>query len=310
MIKKWVKSFPLIKRYFEYKVLASKLLITQHQLDLAIELIESQYMDKLKKKKNKRLKDSSCSHSHSQLPVILSLTSYSTRIDTVYLTILSLLTQTHRADRVILWLSELDFSLDILPKKLKSLQNYGLTIAFCPDIRSYKKLIPTIKLYPDNIIITFDDDVIYPENQVHRLLETYKNNKNSVVCHRAHKLLKNNRGELRPYKQWEFDVREKKPAFDIVPIGIGGVLYPPGCFWQEVINEAAFMKLCPDADDLWFKAMTLKNGYMSKVVDEPVEYRDYLQIPSTRNNSLWQSNVTNNDRQLKAILTAYPELIF
>ncbi len=45
----------------------------------------------------------------------------------------------------------------------------GLTIDWCEDIKSYKKLIPTLKKYPDAIIVTADDDLIYDNKWLEQL---------------------------------------------------------------------------------------------------------------------------------------------
>ncbi|WDE13275.1 glycosyltransferase [Thalassomonas haliotis] len=242
--------------------------------------------------------------------VTVSLTSYGRRVETVHLTLLSLLQQTYRADRLILWLAEDEFTLETLPRPLLALLECGVEIIFCPDLRSYKKLIPALARYPEDIIITFDDDIIYPQDQVERLIKAHEQDPGVVVCHRGHKALKTEDGSLLPYTDWHFDLPESQAQADVFPIGIGGVLYPVNSLHPEVMKESVFMTLCPNADDLWFKAMALKNGTLAKVLEDPMPYLDYLQIPDSQELSLWQSNSINNDVQLQAILTAYPELNF
>lgn len=53
--------------------------------------------------------------------IVVSLTSYPARIDTVWLTIETLLRQSMKPDELILWLADEQFpSKDLLPKKLIS----------------------------------------------------------------------------------------------------------------------------------------------------------------------------------------------
>lgn len=40
---------------------------------------------------------------------------------------------------------------------------------------SYKKIIPSLKEYPENIIFTCDDDIFYPKGWLKDLYEDYKN---------------------------------------------------------------------------------------------------------------------------------------
>lgn len=68
--------------------------------------------------------------------------------------------QTRKANRIILWLSENEQNKE-LPMALQLQQARGLEVRYCKDIRSYTKLIPTLKLCPEAIIITVDDDCLY-----------------------------------------------------------------------------------------------------------------------------------------------------
>ena len=99
--------------------------------------------------------------------VIISLTSYGRRVrKTLPLTITSLLKQTYKPDMVLLWL-DYSWQNKDLPSRLKKLIDYGLTIKYCEDIKSYKKLIPTLLEYPNEVIITTDDDVfLYDLNEM------------------------------------------------------------------------------------------------------------------------------------------------
>jgi hypothetical protein len=70
--------------------------------------------------------------------LIVSLTSYPRRFPILDFAIRSLLNQTVRPDRVILWLAEDDVT--YLPSAVRRLA--GLEIRTCRDLRSFKKLVP------------------------------------------------------------------------------------------------------------------------------------------------------------------------
>jgi hypothetical protein len=114
--------------------------------------------------------------------VIISLTTYSKRIYDVYLAIETLMHQTMKPNKIILWLAEDEFTLDNIPQTLKNLQKRGLTIEFCKDLKSYKKLVPALKKYPEDIIITVDDDALYQHDLVENLVNAYKDNPNLRNC--------------------------------------------------------------------------------------------------------------------------------
>jgi len=61
-----------------------------------------------------------------ETPLIVSLTTFSGRIQIVHKTIESLLNQTVKADRILLWLSEEEFNLDDIPEILKLQEKRGL----------------------------------------------------------------------------------------------------------------------------------------------------------------------------------------
>lgn len=258
--------------------------------------------------------------SQADAPIVVSLTTYGKRIYDVHLTIESIFQQTVHPNKLILWLDKAEFNEDNIPNILKKQRERGLTIAFCSNLKSYKKLIPTLKKHPDSVIITIDDDTIYPFDLLERLLKAYVVDKHSVYFTRGCKIKMDKRGNVLPYRQWDRlgndesqdewpiakELREGTPL--ALPTGVGGVLYPPNCFHEDVMREDLFMSLCPNADDLWFKAMTYKNNVLSKLIYMEKSFsRMFLTIPNSQEISLAISNLknSNNDPQLMKILEHY-----
>ena len=66
-----------------------------------------------------------------------------------------------------------------LPQPLLKMQKYGLETKWCNDIRSYKKLILTLKLFP-NAIIIMADDVYYRCCRGKKLYDEYSKHLNIV----------------------------------------------------------------------------------------------------------------------------------
>ena len=303
-VKQIVKKLPLISPWLKFRNNERTLLYTQQQLSLAVTGMENLALQALASETSSEADFNELSSNN----IIVSLTSYGSRIESVHLTLLTLLKQSIKPAKVILWLAEDEFTLELLPKKLLALRQYGLEIAFCPDIRSYKKLIPALTQFPHATHVTFDDDILYPYRQLEQLLATHQQYPDCVICHRAHSITRDSKGKLLPYQQWLYDSKETEPSNTLMPVGIGGVLYPQGSLNTEVLNQHAFMKHSPQADDLWFKAMAVKNHTLTKLVDKPMHYEDYLHIPDSQVNALWHSNKNRNNQQLKAILAAYPEI--
>ncbi len=117
--------------------------------------------------------------------------------------------------------------------------------------------------------------------------------------------LQNVKNVLIPYKKWKISSRAHHYSFLNFATGVGGILYPPRCLDEEVLNEKAFMTLCPSADDIWFKAMALKKGTKCSTlnVHNPV----YIENSKLQSIALYNVNVhkDKNDEQLKKVFDRY-----
>ena len=175
--------------------------------------------------------------------IIVSLTSIPERINSLYLVISSILEQTIKADVIILWLDEDNFSIDNIPKELKKLTSRGLSIKFCRNIRSYKKLIYTLKEYPNDIIITCDDDVIMPLNWLESLYHSYLSDPECVHCIWGTEITCTGN----KINDWEnFNTIDssspvmKNPSINLIGVGVGGIVYRKSFFSEEVFNESVW----------------------------------------------------------------------
>lgn len=244
--------------------------------------------------------------------VVISLTSVPWRFEKLHVVLMSLLWQTERADRVVLWLSEYNLKgervleADKLPKNLKRMQRKGIEIEFVDDIRSYRKLIPTLERFPDAIIVTADDDTLYPSNWLERLLEGHKSHPEDVVCYRGTRMLIE-KDSIAPYAQWPEYTSCDKPSYLLFAQGGEGALYPPGALHPEVHNREVFMEISPTADDVWFKAMVLYNDVRHVKLSE--KHQDFQRVHGTQVGGQTLHHVNNvlgqNDQQVAAVFSRY-----
>jgi len=199
-------------------------------------------------------------------PLVVSLTSYPKRIQEISTTIESLLMQKMKPNKLILWLAYDQFpnKENDLPENIIRLKKYGLEIKWCEDFRSYKKLIPTLKMFPDAVIITTDDDMYYHRQMVSRLYEAYRKDPKHIHCHRATKYIWT--GEHFKTVSGGYDTYSY-PSFKHKLTGCSGVLYPPNSLYQDVCKDELFMKLAPTNDDLWFWLMGVLNDTKINVVN-------------------------------------------
>ena len=194
-------------------------------------------------------------------PVIVSLTTIPERLGKVHIAVECLLGQTQQPDKLVLWLPE-GLKNKVLPLPLRNQTGRGLEIQFVEDIGPQTKAIYALKHFADWRVVTADDDVLYPRDWLRDLAAAHEREPDCVICHRAHRMVvdKNN-GSLRPYTQWDLLAQgQAAPSMLLFPTGVGGVLYPPGTLNPEVFNQTVFRQICPTADDVWFKAMSLLQG--------------------------------------------------
>lgn len=239
--------------------------------------------------------------------IIISLTSYPARINTVWMTIETLLRQKKvKPKKVILWLASNQFPNKKIPKKLQNQTKRGLEIKYCDDLKPHKKYYYTFKSYPKNLVVTVDDDVFYNEDFLEQLYKGHIKYPNAVVCNWAHKMTFN-KNKLEKYNNWDMYTNEL--SLLTVPIGCCGVLYNPKFFDEELYDIEKIKKLCFYTDDLWLKFMELKNSVPAVNVNESnIIY--FCNIRSSFS-GLYKKNTAignRNDQNLIKLLEEYPNI--
>ena len=247
--------------------------------------------------------------------LIVSLTSFPQRMYDIHYCLYSLLKQTLKPDMIILWLAEEQFpnkEKDI-PQEVLSLQKFGLTIKWCKNLYSYKKLIPALIEYPDDIIVTTDDDVFYEKDCIEKLYKSYLETPGVISCHRCHRIKTGKNGEILSYKKWTKKISGESVSFKNFFTGAGAVLYPPHSLYKDVKNIELFTKLAPHADDIWFWAMAVLNNTQIKVVKNNIKTNTYINPERERGLTgeltLFASNKKGgNDIQMANVISYYPQI--
>ena len=231
--------------------------------------------------------------------VIVSLTSFPARISNVWITIATLLNQDYDNMKVILWLSGEEFpSKENLPAKLLALQQKGLDIQIVPDnLKPHKKYFYAMRKYPNNTLITVDDDILYRSDLISSLVKAHEKFPGCVICNRGVNI-----GED-AYVSWKHtDGKQASvPSHRIMPTGIGGVLYPPGCYDNKhIFNIDVIKRTCLNGDDLWLNFMTRSIG--TKVVLTGFK-TGLVTLLTSQSSALCNNNVgqNKNDVQIAAI---------
>lgn len=240
--------------------------------------------------------------------IVVSLTTYPARISTVWITIASLLAQTMKPCKVILWLAEEQFPDHKIPLSLEKMKQRGLEIRFCGDLKPHKKYYYAIQEYFDYYVITADDDIFYPENHIEQLWKEYEKYPDSIICHWSHLIAFDVSGKFLPYEEWR-DNGAESPAYATLAVGCGGVLYPPGSLPMETFDRQRIVEYTLYTDDLWLKCMEILWG--KKTVNCNRTALIYFNNITTMKSGLWTHNTgqsRNNDIVWKQLMELYPEV--
>lgn len=276
--------------------------------DVDYELIRS-VADVRKKIKPEVIAPKEVSHVDTQL--IVSLTSFPARIAFVVPTIKSLLNQSLSPSKIIMWLAREEFpnGKEMLPSDLLELENEMFEIKWCENLRSYKKLVPTLREYPNSIIATADDDLIYEREWLEKLYVTHKKYPTDIICHRITKIIKDQNGKWANIPGgWDY---YSGGCYLNKLTGCSGVLYPVGSLADDVTNSNIFMQLAPTSDDIWFWLMGILNDTKVRVAENSnVELNENKEMSTTP--SLTSVNDSGEKlfwEHFYNILSLYPELI-
>lgn len=231
--------------------------------------------------------------------VVVSLTSYGARLQSVHLTIESIGAGIARPARLIVWtdpgVSELD-----LPESLRRLQGRGLEIlpspaAFGPHTKYYPYVLSD---RDDELpLVTADDDSLYPRRWLQGLQRAAARTPDQIVCYRAHRVVVESEAGLAPYNSWP-PVSGTDPSTLNFATGVSGVLYPSQ-FLSELLGAGdRFVELTPKADDVWLHFQAVVNGRLVRQIrPRPVKFPE---IAATQGTALHRSNTAQsaNDHQI------------
>jgi len=234
--------------------------------------------------------------------VVVSLTTYGKRIQTVYLAIESIAAGKLKPSRLILWIDDAALFQN-LPSTLCRLQKRGL------EVKLRKNYGPHTKYYPyleseeafDTPLVIADDDTLYPRYWLKRLCEASREHPNEVNCFWAHVVALNGDG-IASYRQWK-QCQSTRPSFLHIAMGVCGVIYPPQLLPKLKSAGSAFEKCCPKGDDLWLHVLAIRNGFKVRQILPRLPYFSFHLIPGTAQTALSRENVTHgdgNDRQVAA----------
>lgn len=239
--------------------------------------------------------------------IVVSLTTFGSRFYDAYLAIESIMQGSVKPNRIVMWVSE-DFKGVNLPQTLQNQMKRGLEIRFCRDIRSYTKLIYSLKEFPNASIITIDDDILYQPDTIENLVRVHNEQSDVICCNIVKPLKQDFIQHPVTYTQIEMAEQYKTICDKYILEGYAGVLYPPHSFSEEVFNEDVFMDICKYADDIWFSCMAMLNHTKAIKAYPHLGFYRFLNNNDVQSIALQNNNVRGevlNDKQLMSVLKKY-----
>ncbi|MBR1467656.1 MAG: hypothetical protein IJ606_03385 [Bacteroidaceae bacterium] len=242
--------------------------------------------------------------------IVASLTSYPGRIGVVEYSIKSILLQTIPPHRIILWLANSQFPGRKLPKSLSNYIRHGLEVRWVNDLRSHKKYHYVLQEQESNeVVITFDDDIIYHPLTIEHALRKHAEYPNAVVANMMMKIGHKN-GNVVPFRQWQMiQPGVHCPRTDYALLTGSGCLYPFGVMPKETFDWDEACRMAKTCDDLWIT-------FMTKLYNVPVCPTDYTSPDfctsyGSQATHLAKDNMLNdgNDKCVALFVKEHPEIV-
>jgi len=167
--------------------------------------------------------------------VVVSFTTIPSRIAHIKPMMESIVIQTYKPDRIVLWLPDIclkqGIGYNISEDMLTWIKDNDIEIGQCgKDWGSPTKLIPALmsEKDPDTIIITVDDDSVYEKHAIEELVEGAKENPSASIGFMGLKGKRFLQSELRSVKQKYREVH--------LLGGYRGILYRRGFFEDDIFE--------------------------------------------------------------------------
>jgi len=232
--------------------------------------------------------------------VMVSLTSYGTRIGSVAYAIESIAAGSTRPRRLVLWLDDAE-RFAARPASLRRLERRGVEVRLTENRGPHTKYYPSLPLaIADGLpLVTADDDILYPPQWLAGLVAAGLQHPDVVNCYRA-SLVALREGAVAPYVDWPRCTDTKTSAAHFAT-GVSGVRYPVSMLEELARRGEEFLERSAKADDIWLHWVALRAGVGVRQVSPRARHFPY--IPGTQEATLVSGNVGQgaNDRYVAGL---------
>lgn len=242
--------------------------------------------------------------------VVVSLTTYPPRIDTVWQSLRSIFSQSYLPDKIVLYLAKSDFpdrEAD-LPRSLLDMLWYDFEIRWVDvDLKPHKKWYWAFSDFKDDLVVTIDDDLIYRRTMLEELVAAHEAHPGAVIASRTHLIMFDADGAMCPYNEWILEAGHAHPRLvDVESQRLfattgAGTLFDPPLFPEWAFNRDLIERFCLSADDVWLKLAEVAAGIpvVAATSEQLLTY-----VPGTQEVALCHQNLGDggNDVCLGALI--------
>ena len=241
--------------------------------------------------------------------ITLSLTSFPGRIDKVAPTIKSLMMQSCKPDRIILWLAEEQFPDHKLPESILQLMDVGLEVMYCENLNGHKRHYKMLNMQEENeVVITFDDDILFPRRCVERIMEAHEKFPNCVICDRGQNTQYDKEGNVLLPAYWSITGKEgiKQPTYKMLLSPGGGCLFPKNALHKDFCDVEKIRKYALNTGNVWLTFMAAEKG--TKIVKTDRYHRPFITIEDEQEIQLGVQAITMGryEQTLNMLKEDYP----
>jgi hypothetical protein len=234
---------------------------------------------------------------------VVTMTTHGERVERVYLALESIGRGKELPGRIILWLDDAE-AFETLPRALRRLQRRGLEVRLSDRYRVHTKYYPYVVGFADAEapLVTADDDILYPDDWLSRLMSAHRSHPDDIIAFRAHRMSVEG-GRITPYATWP-PASGFEAHSDFFGTSVSGQVFPAALLRLLRERGEAFQTVSPDNDDIWIHSVAVDAGFRLRLADG--ESRLFPFVPGTQQAGLYLVNYWDggNDRQIAAAYSA------
>ena len=219
---------------------------------------------------------------------IISFSSLIHRLKYIEPFLLSIKNQILKPDKIIL---NVDHKSEIFIKKniflIDLIKKYNVEILSSKhDLGPFMKLGPSYAKFKRNsIIVTADDDMLYPPEWFKGLYDFMMENSDTVVCYRGRKI-----NNAISYNQTELIQLPKKPIKVDIITGVYGVAYNTNNLNSSILDIKKYNKEFLKADDIWISYFLKKFNIIPMAIPFKSKIKSFIEYDMPGVKKLWYSN--------------------